>query len=210
MVGGNAATAVVWNPVRQRFYATVRFHGVYESTDGMTWKRLAAQPGTGMSLTACPTNPGSTGSPACPVFRGALAVQTEDGRPVCADDGPEQPGPGALDGCVRAFGDELCEQYSRMGDEYSERDSGDGLGKHGDSAGATTTWRWRRVRWMRGIRALYVGTSDLYRCTFANGSGAGVPAARYDECVEWMCGSGGRGSGAACGGAGPASGFSGE
>jgi len=27
---GNAATAVVWNPARQRFYAAVRFHGYYE------------------------------------------------------------------------------------------------------------------------------------------------------------------------------------
>ncbi len=26
---GNAATAVVWNPVRQMFYAAVRYHGYY-------------------------------------------------------------------------------------------------------------------------------------------------------------------------------------
>ena len=31
---GNAATAVVWNAVRQRFYAAVRYHGYYESADG--------------------------------------------------------------------------------------------------------------------------------------------------------------------------------
>ncbi|MEO6816813.1 MAG: hypothetical protein ABI177_08920, partial [Edaphobacter sp.] len=35
--GGNAATSVVWNPVRQRFYAAVRYHGYYESVDGVTW-----------------------------------------------------------------------------------------------------------------------------------------------------------------------------
>src|ERR1017187_8872469 len=40
---GNAATAVVWNAVRQRFYAAVRFHGYYESTDGMSWTRAAHQ-----------------------------------------------------------------------------------------------------------------------------------------------------------------------
>src|ERR1035437_1546524 len=33
---GNAATAVVWNAVRQRFYAAVRVHGYYESADGVT------------------------------------------------------------------------------------------------------------------------------------------------------------------------------
>ena len=38
---GNAATSVVWNPVRQVFVAAVRFHGYYQSTDGVTWTRLA-------------------------------------------------------------------------------------------------------------------------------------------------------------------------
>jgi len=33
---GNAATAVVWNPVRRLFVAAVRDHGYYQSTDGVT------------------------------------------------------------------------------------------------------------------------------------------------------------------------------
>ncbi|WP_263373408.1 choice-of-anchor D domain-containing protein [Granulicella aggregans] len=78
-VGGNAATAVVWNPLRQRFYAAVRFHGYYESADGATWTRLAAQPGAGLTVAACPANPGSVGSATCPIFRGALAVEPESG-----------------------------------------------------------------------------------------------------------------------------------
>jgi hypothetical protein len=78
-VGGNAATAVVWNGARQRFYAAVRFHGYYESLDGITWTRLANQPGTGLTATACPTNPGTSGSLNCPIFRGALAVQAATG-----------------------------------------------------------------------------------------------------------------------------------
>jgi hypothetical protein len=64
---GNAATAVVWNAVRQRFYAAVRGHGYYESVDGMTWTRLAHQPGTGLTAAACPPSP----TVACPIFRGA-------------------------------------------------------------------------------------------------------------------------------------------
>jgi hypothetical protein len=73
---GNAATAVVWNPVRQLFIAAVRYHGYYQSTDGVTWTRMAAQPGAGLmaSVGLCPTNPSKTGSPGCPIFRGALAV----------------------------------------------------------------------------------------------------------------------------------------
>jgi hypothetical protein len=76
---GRAATAVVWNPVRQRFYAAIRYHGYYESVDGATWTRLVHQPGTGLTTTACPTAPGTGGSASCPIIRGALAVQATTG-----------------------------------------------------------------------------------------------------------------------------------
>lgn len=71
---GNAVTSVVWNPMRRVFVAAVRYHGYYQSTDGITWTRLAAQPGTGLTAPMCPANPGSIGSVACPIFRGTLAV----------------------------------------------------------------------------------------------------------------------------------------
>jgi hypothetical protein len=71
---GNGATSVVWNPVRSLFIAAVRFHGYYQSPDGVTWTRLAAQPGGGLTAFLCPTNPFLTGSIACPIFRGTLAV----------------------------------------------------------------------------------------------------------------------------------------
>ncbi len=76
---GNAATSVVWNPVRGIFVAAVRFHGYYQSANGVTWTRLADQPGTNLSAALCPTNPGSVGSIACPVFRGTLAVNPQTG-----------------------------------------------------------------------------------------------------------------------------------
>jgi hypothetical protein len=77
--GGNAATSVVWNPIRQRFYAAVRHHGYYESADGATWTRLTQQPGGSLSTAACPPNTDSTGNSSCPIFRGALAVQPSTG-----------------------------------------------------------------------------------------------------------------------------------
>jgi hypothetical protein len=77
---GNAATSVVWNPVRQCFYAAIRFHGYYESSDGITWTRLANQPGINLNdPVKCPTNAASPGSPACPIFRGAVAAQPATG-----------------------------------------------------------------------------------------------------------------------------------
>ncbi|MGA7109901.1 MAG: choice-of-anchor D domain-containing protein [Terracidiphilus sp.] len=77
--GGNAVTSVVWNPVRQLFVAAVRFHGYYQSTDGVNWTRLAAQPGAGLTTGACPTNRGGIGSLGCPIFRGSLAVNPMTG-----------------------------------------------------------------------------------------------------------------------------------
>ncbi len=78
---GNAATSVVWNPVRQLFVAAVRSHGYYQSADGITWTRMTNQPGAGQMTSAglCPTRPGLTGSTACPVFRGVLAVNPQTG-----------------------------------------------------------------------------------------------------------------------------------
>jgi hypothetical protein len=76
---GNAATAVVWNPVRQLFVAAVRYHGYYQSADGVNWTRMTAQPGSGLTTLMCPTNSGNLGSIACPIFRGALAVNPQTG-----------------------------------------------------------------------------------------------------------------------------------
>jgi hypothetical protein len=77
---GNAATSVVWNPVRHLFVAAVRFHGYYQSANGVTWTRLAAQPGTNLTASFCPANAGgSIGSIDCPIFRGTLAVNPETG-----------------------------------------------------------------------------------------------------------------------------------
>ncbi len=71
---GNAATSVVWNAFRGVFIAAVRFHGYYQSADGVQWTRLSAQPGSHLTTAYCPTRPTTTGSPACPMYRGTLAV----------------------------------------------------------------------------------------------------------------------------------------
>jgi hypothetical protein len=77
--GGNSATSVVWNPVRQRFYAAIQFHGYFESADGANWTRLTHQPGPGLTAAACPPATANYATSACPIFRGALAVQPVTG-----------------------------------------------------------------------------------------------------------------------------------
>jgi hypothetical protein len=97
---GNAATAVVWNAVRQRFYAAVRFHGYYESTDGITWTRLARQPGL-------PDESGVGWKLGVSDLSRGVGGAGYDGRHVCADGGCGQSRPGNVAGCVRAVGHEL-------------------------------------------------------------------------------------------------------
>lgn len=76
---GNAVTSIVWNPVRNEFYAAVRFHGYYQSSDGQNWTRLPNQPGANLTTVMCPYNTGLSGSQACPIYNGVLAVQPVTG-----------------------------------------------------------------------------------------------------------------------------------
>jgi hypothetical protein len=81
--GGTVApistTSVVFNAsagASGTFYMAMRYHGIYSSTDGTSWTRLATQPGPSgagiNSATDCPTALPSL--PACPFYRGELAV----------------------------------------------------------------------------------------------------------------------------------------
>jgi hypothetical protein len=163
---GNAATAVVWNAVRQRFYAAVRFHGYYESADGVTWTRLTSQPGAGLTMTACPTNPGHLGSSACPMFRASLTADAATGemyaitvdvnnndqglwRDVCALN---------AGGCANAvrFGTKLDSTLLDAGSGRTAIVQGDyNLSLAAVASGPDTV--------------LFVGTTDLYRCSIASG-----------------------------------------
>ncbi|GAC1419938.1 MAG: hypothetical protein NVSMB62_13290 [Acidobacteriaceae bacterium] len=185
-LGGNAATAVVWNALRGRFYAAVRYHGYYESVDGTVWTRLAQQPGAGLTPTACPTNPSGTGSPACPIFRGALAVQpvtgdtfalTVDGKNLDQglwQDTCNSPAPGAA--CPTAdisFGTRLNSTALETSAVNTAIPQGDyNLTLDALPSGTDTI--------------LFAGTVDLFRCTLAGGcalrnttnarNGCGAPA----------------------------------
>jgi hypothetical protein len=65
-----SATSVAFNSGAAKFFAAMRYHGIYSSADGINWTRLATQPGTGLSVAACPAQT----SPGCPIYRGEIAV----------------------------------------------------------------------------------------------------------------------------------------
>ncbi len=170
---GNPATSVVWNQVRQRFYAAVRFHGYYESADGMTWTRLANQPGANLTSANCPVNPNSPGSPVCPIFRGALAVQQQTGdlfaltvdlnnldqglwQDVCAKGAS-----GCASGTV-AFATQLNTAPLEAGPGDTAIAQGDyNLWLAALPAGSAST--------TANDTLLFAGTEDVYRCTLAAG-----------------------------------------
>ncbi|HUS18296.1 MAG TPA: choice-of-anchor D domain-containing protein [Terriglobales bacterium] len=76
VVQPSAVTDIVFNPVHNKFYAAVRGHGYYESSNGQSWTRMAQQPGSGLSAGNCPASTDST----CPLLRGQLAVRAASGE----------------------------------------------------------------------------------------------------------------------------------
>ncbi len=163
--GGNAVTAVVWNPVRKRFYAAVRFHGYYESLDGITWTRLANQPGDGLVSMACPANPNGVGSPACPIYRGALAVQPRSGDLFAL----------TVDVNLRDQGlwQDLCSATANVCSSstvvFAKRlpseilDDSNGVIPSGDYS------LWLAAVPVTSDTLLFVGATDIYRCSVAAG-----------------------------------------
>ncbi len=174
---GNAATSVVWNPVRQMFYAAVRFHGYYQSADGITWTRLANQPGAGLpgnspsgnnlSALYCPANPGSTGSTGCPIFRGALAVQpvTGDMFSLTVDDADFDQGLWR-DVCRITSGacaNANIQFANQIGDAALEAGSGDATIPQADYD------LYLAAVPSQGDTVLFAGTLDVYKCSLTAG-----------------------------------------
>src|SRR5436309_9378263 len=75
VISPGSVTSVVYNAVANRFYAAIRFHGFFTSTDGISWTRLpdANQPGTGLTTGNCPTIVPTATASKCPIVRGQIA-----------------------------------------------------------------------------------------------------------------------------------------
>jgi hypothetical protein len=175
--GGNAVTSVLWNPVRRRFYAAIRYHGYYESPDGITWTRLTHQPGPGLTNTACPANTDAPGSQGCPLFRGALAVE-----PISGDMYALTVGPGNTDQGL--WRDVCAGNASTCGNPISFSQQLAGTSLEGSAGGVIPQGGYNltlaAVPSASGsdqTTLLFAGTVDLYRCAL-DASGAGCAAMR--------------------------------
>jgi hypothetical protein len=61
---------VIYNATAREFFAAIQWHGIYSSSDGVTWSRLNNQPG-GLSPVSCPATPSTS---TCLLYRGEFAV----------------------------------------------------------------------------------------------------------------------------------------
>jgi hypothetical protein len=160
---GNAATAVVWNPVRQRFYAAVRAHGYYQSADGMNWTRLASQPGANLTTANCPANANIAGSSQCPIFRGALAVNSTTGDTFAFTVDANNVDQGVWQDVCALSGSSCANAVS-----FGTRLSSSAL----EISGAITQGTYNLV--LTAVPSgtdtlLFAGTQDIFRCSLAAG-----------------------------------------
>jgi len=66
-----SATSVIYNAANATFYASIRRHGLYSSTDGQNYTRLVTQPGAGLASANCPAAANAT---TCLIYRAEFAV----------------------------------------------------------------------------------------------------------------------------------------
>jgi len=168
-----SATAVIYNPsqgANGTFYAFIRRHGLYSSTDGQNFTPLTTQPTAGLGSANCPASSNAT---TCPIYRGELAVvpgrnemyvwvvdvqPDEYGNPVPADEGIWQSTTGGAswtqipDNGITNCGDDAFGLNSGCGVEQGWYNLE--LSAMPDGAGETD---------------VYAGAVNLYKCTLVLG-----------------------------------------
>jgi hypothetical protein len=171
-----SATAVVYNPSQGAsgtFYAFIRRHGLYSSTDGQHFTRMTTQPSAGLASGLCPASSNAT---SCLIYRGEFAVVpgrnemyvwVVDVQP----DGFENPAPV----------DEGIWRSTNGGTSWTAIPD-NGITNCGDSAFGPNSGCGVEQGWYNLELAavpdpappstgtdLYAGAINLYKCTFASG-----------------------------------------
>jgi hypothetical protein len=163
---GNPVTSVVWNPIRQQFFAAVRSHGYYSSPDGATWTRLANQPGVNLTTANCPVGSNGLGSATCPIFRGALTAQptTGDLYALTVDANDTDQG----------LWQDLCNAISNTcaapAPTFANRIDYGALDTTGKIPQGSYDLTLAAAPAANNATTLYAGTIDLYRCALAANS----------------------------------------
>ena len=147
----------------------MRSHGYYSSPNGVTWTRLATQPGTNLTTANCPVGANGVGSANCPIYRGVLAVQ-----PVTGDLYALTVDANNLD---QGLWQDLCSASSgscaKPAPTFANRIDNGAL-EIGSGSTVIAQGNYNLALSAAPAAAngtnLYVGTVDLYRCAIAAGS----------------------------------------
>jgi len=167
-----SATSVVYNATAGLFFAAVRYQGFFSSPDGLTWTRLANQPGGALlSTTACPQNFVTT----CPIYRGEITVVpgrnemyvwfvslSPSGQPV--DQGIWQ----SLNGGA-SWTEIIDTGIASCGDSYG---CGVSQGTYNLELLAVPNCPGGQQTCSGNPTDLYAGAINLYKCSMANSAGA--------------------------------------
>ena len=169
---GNAATAVLWDAYRARFFAAVRGHGYYSSSDGANWTRLTLQPGANLTTANCPalTTTGS-GSSNCPIFRGALAVQPATGDLYALTVDANDLDQGLWQDLCNASGSSCATPAPIFANRIDNGALEVGTGNTAIAQGTYDLALAAAPAAANGT-LLFAGTVDLYRCALASGATA--------------------------------------
>ena len=180
-LGNNSAHSVVYNPIQKKFYAVVRAHGVYSSSDGQAWTKLATQPG-GVNATSCP--PG-TDLTTCPIYRGEFGIRPgSDEMYLWFVNAPSTNPPGEVDGGIFRTLD--------GGQTWTSLHTGggsDGISSCGDGSSCGTSQGGYNL-YMAAVpnpspndpnqTDVYAGAINIYKCTIPGSNKA------TSTCSTWL------------------------
>jgi hypothetical protein len=175
-----SATAVIYNAsqgANGTFYAVIRRHGLYSSTDGQHFARLATQPIAGLASALCPASSNAT---TCLIYRGEFAVvpgrnemyvwvvdvqgDVIYGNPVAADQGIWQSTNGGA-------------SWTQIPDNGITNCGDDAFGPNDSGCGVEQGWYNLELAAIPDPPApnstgtdVYAGAVNLYKCTLASGT----------------------------------------
>lgn len=162
-ISPSSVSALVYNPAAGMFFAAVRFHGFYSSSDGANWTRLPVQPGLALTASSCPAQ---TAQPStCPIYRGELAVV------------PNRPGPNKFGEMYAWFVDAndndqgIWQSLDRGASWTQINDSG--ITNCGDLFGGCGTAQGSYNLSLAAVpdgtaTDIYAGAVNLYKCVITN------------------------------------------
>ncbi len=169
-----SATAVIYDASQGAsgtFYAFIRRHGLYSSTDGQHFTRPTTQPTAGLAAANCPAGSNSS---TCPIYRGEFAVvpgrnemyvwvvdvqPDEFGNPAPVDEGIWKTTTGGA-------------SWTQIPDNGITNCGDDAFGPDNSGCGVEQGWYNLALAAIPDGSGtdLYAGAVNLYKCTLAGGT----------------------------------------